>query len=215
MMNKVFTAGAALLAVVSASPTTPARASLFKLPQSVDFEDVSGIPVVAAASVGITHGIYWQGFGLAITGLQDLITVEADSGKNVAVFDMDGVATLTGGPPAMTANYANSSTNNFNLSSFYYGCVLASEARVVSVPQSCTITIRGYSDDEATQKVAEQSFDFKVALLQTNAQMSKAEVSSDFKGLKRVNFFVSNELVLAGLIDTVDYTVYSESRSLA
>jgi hypothetical protein len=83
------------------------------------------------------------------------------------------------------------------------------------VPQSCTITIRGYSDDEATQKVAEQSFDFKVALLQTNAQMSKAEVSSNFKGLKRVNFFVSNELVLAGLNDTVEYTVYSESRSLA
>jgi hypothetical protein len=51
--------------------------------------------------------------------------------------------------------------------------------------------------------------------LQTNAQMSKAEVSSNFKGLKRVNFFVGNELVLAGLIDTVDYTIYSESRSLA
>lgn len=52
-----------------------------------------------------------------------------------------------------------------------------------------------------------------MGVLQTNAQMVKASVGSKFKGLKRVNVFVSNDLTTAALIDTVAYTVYGEKKN--
>jgi hypothetical protein len=73
---------------------------------------------------------------------------------------------------------------------------------------SGAITLKGYADDEATKLVVEQSFDYKVDLLQTVAQMAKADVNDEFKALKRVNFSSSNGLA-ANLVDTVSYTAYS------
>jgi hypothetical protein len=72
------------------------------------------------------------------------------------------------------------------------------------------VTIKGYKDDLAKELVAEQKFGFATKLLQTTAQMVKADVDWRFKGLKRVEFFVSNDALTAGLIDTVSYTVYSD-----
>jgi len=46
----------------------------------------------------------------------------------------------------------------------------------------------------------------------TDFSQVKASVSSKFKDLKRVNFFVSNDVTTAALIDTVSYTVYSEKN---
>jgi hypothetical protein len=42
--------------------------------------------------------------------------------------------------------------------------------------------------------------------------MVEANVNSDFNGLKRVDFFVDDNLLKAGLIDTVSYKVYSASK---
>lgn len=186
MMNKFFTAGAAILAVASANPIASPQISpiqpFFALPQSARFDNDQGLPGVAASPIGIYDDIYWQGFSLAITGsVQNVFIVEPNTGSNLAAFARNDLATISQGQPAMTVNYADSTIDHFDLSSFYYACVYATEASIAAKPQSCTLTIRGYKDDAAKQLVAEQSFDFNVGVFQTNAQMSKADVSIAFR----------------------------------
>lgn len=112
----------------------------------------------------------------------------------------------------MTVNYADSTVDHFDLKSFYYGCALGSEESVAGVPSPCTITVRGYSDDDGEDLVATQSFDYKVGTLQLQSQMQKAVLGNGFKGVKKVEFDVSAELITAGLINTVSYTVYSTEK---
>jgi len=122
----------------------------------------------------------------------------------------------------MRSNYRDSNIDHFDLGYFYYGCTLAAQVSVVGVPKSCTITIKGYADDNGSNLVAQQSFSFNPSGsggllggllggtgLKTSAQMSKAIVDLKFKNLKRVDFSVSDPLLTAALIDTVGYTVYS------
>lgn len=132
--------------------------------------------------------------------------------SNAAAFSKGDVATVLQGQPSMTVNYPDSTIDHFDLKSFYYGCVVGSQESVVGVLQSCTVTIKGYSDFDGKNEVAEQEFSFDVQLLDLQEPMTKASVSSKFKGVKRVDFFVSNDLLTAALIDTVDYTVYSTGK---
>ncbi|KAJ4367705.1 hypothetical protein N0V86_009826 [Didymella sp. IMI 355093] len=212
MLSKLLVTGIALFATAAALP--PAI-SWYSLDQLARFDNAEGLPLVAASPIGIYLDIFWQGMSLVQTGgLQNVAIVEPNSPPNYAAFSAADVATLTQGQPAMTVNYADSTIDHFSLHSFYYGCSAATQASVAGVPLSCTVTIKGYADDQAQQLVASQSFDFKAGLLQTSAQQLRADVSSKFKNLKRVNFFVSNNVLTAGLIDTVSYTVYSD-RSFA
>jgi len=145
--------------------------------------------------------------------INPLVTgVVANSPLNYAAFSTLDVATVQQGQPAMTVNYADSTVDHFDLKSFYYGCALGSEASVAGVPLPCTITVRGYSDYNGEDLVATQNFDYKVGFLQLQTQMQKAVLGSGFKGVKKVEFDVSDELITAGLIDTVFYTVYSTER---
>jgi len=104
----------------------------------------------------------------------------------------------------MAVNYPDSTIASFDLGYFYYGCALPLPLSVLSLPSSCTITIKGYSDDAATQLVGQQTFTFSTDFGQTNVEMSKAVVN--LKGLQRVKFSASG--ASAGLIDSVGYTVY-------
>ncbi|KAF2639666.1 hypothetical protein P280DRAFT_44758 [Massarina eburnea CBS 473.64] len=112
----------------------------------------------------------------------------------------------------MTVDYADSTIDHFDLKSFYYGCAVGSEVSVVGVPLACTVTVKGYADTQKTKLTASQSFGFEVGLLQVEAQMKKASLGKGFVGVRVVEFFVSNELVTAALIDTVEYTVYSAAK---
>jgi hypothetical protein len=216
MMNKLFAASTAMMAVASALPTeskTTSSKQWYSLDQLARFENAPGLPLVAASPIGIYLDLFWQGMSLAQTGgVQNLVIVVPNSPSNVAAYSATDLATLQQGQPAMTTNYGDSTIDHFDLYSFYYGCALSAQASVLGVPQSCTISIKGYADDQATKLVAEQSFQFTVGLLQANAQMQKANVNSKFKDLKRVNFFVSNDVLVTGLIDTVSYKVYSDKN---
>ncbi|KAF2818889.1 hypothetical protein CC86DRAFT_151947 [Ophiobolus disseminans] len=215
MMNKLLTTGTALLAVASALPqkaSTPAK-TWYSLNQLARFENADGLPLVAASPINIYLDIFWQGMSLVQTGgLQNIAIVKPNSPSNYAAYSALDVATVAQGQPSMTVTYADSTIDRFDLHSFFYGCALGTQVSVLGVPQSCTISIKGYKDELARELVAEQSFSFTVAALQTNAQMVKASVSSKFKDLKRVNFFVSNDITTAALIDTVSYKVYSDKQ---
>lgn len=157
-------------------------------------------------------------------GLQNLLIVVPNSPPNVAAYAATDIVTIQQGQPSMMTNYADSTIDHFDLKSFYYGCSASTQASVAAVPTSCTVTIKGYADDGAQKLVATQDFPFTVGagllsgetpgstLLQTSAQMLKANVNNKFKGLKRVDFFVDNNLIKTGLIDTVSYTVYSNKK---
>ena len=208
MLSKLFCVGTAIFTTASAVPQAK---KWYSLDQVARFDNIAGVPGVAVSPIGIYDDIFWQGMSLAQTsGLQNLIIVVPNSPPNVAAYSALDVVTVTQGQPAMTVNYADSTVDHFSLKSFYYGCSSATQVSIAAKPLSCTISIKGYADDKATQLLASQSFDFEVALLQTNAQQLKANVDWRFKNLKRVEFFVSDDVVTAGLIDTVSYTVYSD-----
>lgn len=213
MLRKIALASTAILAAASA--LTQAK-TWYSLEQLARFDNADGLPLIAASPIGIYLDIFWQGMSLAQTGgLQNLAIVVPNSPPNVAAYSALDLATVQQGQPSMMTNYADSTVDHFDLKSFYYGCSSASQASVAAVPVSCTVTIKGYADDAARQLVATQSFAFTVGsgtLLQTSAQMLKANVNNKFRGLKKVDFFVDNNLLKAGLIDTVSYTVYSNKK---
>jgi hypothetical protein len=222
MMNKLFTAGTALLAVASALPSSPAKGSqpkspaqptYFAIDQEARFENAQGLPGVAAAPINIYLDIFWQGFALAISGgLQNIAGVIPQSPANAAVFSNTDVPTLLQGGAAMITTYDDSTVDHFDMKSFYYGCVLATKASIASVPISCTITIKGYYDNEATQLAGQQNYNFATKPLQTSQQMNYAVVPTSFRNLKRVNFEVSDSGLVAAVIDTVHYIVYQKSN---
>jgi hypothetical protein len=194
-----------------------------QLDQSARFENTDGLPLVAASPIGIYLDLFWQGMSLAQTsGLTNVLGVVPNSPPNAAAFSSLDLTTVTQGQPSMRTNYRDSNIDHFDLGYFYYGCTVAAQVSVVGVPKSCTITIKGYTDDNGSNLVAQQSFSYTAGSsggllggllggtgLKTSAQMTKAVVDPKFKNLKRVDFSVSDPLITAALIDSVGYTVYS------
>ena len=219
MLNNLLAVSTVLTALAAALPSASPEAAVkgapaktyYKLDQLARFENPVGLPAVAASPIGIYLDIFWQGMPLVqTTGLASLAGVVANSPLNYAAYSKLDVATLTQGQPSMMTNYQDSTIEHLDLKYFYYGYALAAQASVAGVPKVCTVSVKGYADDKATKLVAQQSFAFKPT--GTSAQMIKASVSDKFKGFKRVDFFISDDLLTAGLIDTVSYTVYSEKK---
>lgn len=218
-MNEFFIAGTVLLATVSALPSassdtsaegTPSK-SWHKLGQQANFENADGVPGVAISPIGIYQDIFWQGMSLVqTTELTSKLGVVANSPHNCAAYSELDVATLLQGQPSMMTNYQDSIVGRLDLYSFFYGCALGLQVSLLGVLIACTISIKGYWNDEGNNLVAKQSFKLKPSGAST--QMVKAYVDARFKGLKRVDFFVSNDAVVAALIDSVEYKVYPEEK---
>jgi hypothetical protein len=113
----------------------------------------------------------------------------------------------------MTVNYADSTIDHFNLESFYYGCVTGLEESITAVVVSCTVTVTGKDMDGNV--INTQSFPFT-----SNGGLEQDQtkaVLSGFTGLYSAEFTSTTgdeatDLLLATLIDTVSYTVYSTSE---
>ncbi|KAL5113988.1 hypothetical protein ACEQ8H_008135 [Pleosporales sp. CAS-2024a] len=188
----------------SASPSAPAIPAT-GLRQVARFDNADGIPLVALSPINYYLDLFWQGFRLAETAsLQNVALVKPNSPPNVASFG--ALNLLQGGQASIQAAYADSTVSAFDLDSFYFGCVLpVPPLAILALPSSCTITVRAYSDDAATKQAGStQVLKFAIQPGQTSSEMSKATVN--FKGVKTVKFSVDG--LVAGLIDTVSYTVY-------
>jgi hypothetical protein len=138
----------------------------------------------------------------------------ANSPPNAAAFSTLDVATVAQGQPSMTVNYSDSTIDHFDLKSFFFGCVLATQVSILGKPISCTVTVKGYKDVGKKELAGSQTFSFDAGLLQTQAQMVKADVKYGygFEGVKHVDFFVSQPATTAAVIDTVSYVVYSSTN---
>lgn len=224
MKNKLLTTGTILLAVVSALPSansaapakrtlleTPPPKTWYKLDQFARFENSEGLPAVSASAIGIYLDVFWQGMSLVKSPDIPLLPgVEFNSPPNCAAYSKLDLITLQQGQPSMMTNYPDSTIDHLDLKSFYYACAVGSEETVLGVPVACTIFIEGYADDQSTKPTVSQSFKYIPSGLST--VMFEAKVDPEFKGLKNVKFFVSNDTTVAALIDSVRYTVYSDKQ---
>ncbi|KAF1940030.1 hypothetical protein EJ02DRAFT_495882 [Clathrospora elynae] len=213
MINKIVTVGTALLAVASAVPTAASFTGFpwYFFEQVARFDDLTGVPGGPITPIGVYEDIFWEGMSLVNTlGLQATQGLTPNSPNNYATYsEYDSVTVEQGTPAAMMTKYKDSIIDHFDLHSFYYGCVVASQETAVALPTTCTVTITGYYDEES-EIALQQNFIFVVGS-QTTTQMIKANVDDRFIGLKRVEFDVTNSGRTAALIDTVRYTVYSDA----
>jgi hypothetical protein len=150
------------------------------------------------------QGLSWSGFSLGKTiPLQTLAIVKPNTPSNLAAFG----GLLGGGSGSISST--GTSIDHFDLNSFYFGCALSTVTSVIGVPASCTITVKGYTDDAGTQLAGQQDFCYTVNTLSLSTQMVQGTLPATFKNLRRVTYTVSG-LATAGLIDTVAYTAYSK-----
>ncbi len=78
---------------------------------------------------------------------------------------------------------------------------------LLSVNQGCKVTVTGYDKDG--NGVANQQFDFVPTGL--NVNMTKAELSGDFKNLHKVEFNTASalsDILVADLLDDLTYTLH-------
>ncbi|KAF1992196.1 hypothetical protein K402DRAFT_387852 [Aulographum hederae CBS 113979] len=208
-MFKSIVSALALASAVSAVPAWSPPKS-YSLKQLARFDNENGVPLVAVAPIDIYLDIKWNGMSLAETLIDSTVPgIVPNTPKNYAAYAVPDTATITQGQPAMTVNYPDSTISSFSLRSFYYGCSIAAETSVTAVPTTCTVTITGKDANGKTLKTQSFKYDPKGAL---SAQMMKASVSG-FDTMYSVEFDTTTgnlvtDLLVATVIDTVDYTVY-------
>lgn len=119
MLNKIAVISTVLQAITAASSLPK---TWYSLDQLARFDNSAGLPLVAASPIGIYLDIFWQGMSLAQTGgLQNIAIVVPNSPPNVAAYSALDLVTVQQGQPSMMTNYADSTIDNFDLKSIYYG----------------------------------------------------------------------------------------------
>ena len=176
---------------------------------SRQFENDPGVPALTVGPINKYLDIFWKGMSLVETTdstVQDQPGVVPNSPPNCAAFTFDDTATILQGTPEMTAVYDDSTVSNFTLGSFYYGCVLASEETEAGDPMDCTLTLSGFN--AGGKLVAKQDFKFVADGLEQ--QMIEASPVG-FVQVQFITFVIgAPNATLAGLIDSVNYTIFSK-----
>jgi hypothetical protein len=114
----------------------------------------------------------------------------------------------------MTVNYADSTIDNFDLFSFYFGCATNLANDITQIVETCLVTVTG--KDKNGKVIKKQSFAFKDE--GGLSQQQKKAVLHGFEGLHTAEFHstassIATDLILSTYIDTVDYTVYSKPKN--
>lgn len=113
----------------------------------------------------------------------------------------------------MTTVYPDSTIGSFNLYDFFYGCTSGTETSLTALAAACQIKVTGTGTGTGTDGKVEGSQTFSpdpgTAL---SAQMVEAKSLDPkiFTGLQSATFEIVNplSLLLAGLVDNVNYTVF-------
>lgn len=135
-----------------------------------------------------------------------LAGLNAQSRPNVLAYDV--VASLQGKHELRT-DYDDSTTSSFDFKSFYFGCVVATQETLASLPLSCSVDITGYRNGK---QVAFQKADFRKPLVQLTADMAKVELNDGFCDVDSVTFDTAGlipQVLLAVLMDNFEYTTVS------
>lgn len=137
---------------------------------------------------------------------QDLPGIIPNSPPNCAAFAPGDDATILQGTPEMTVVYDDSTVSNFTLGSFFYGCVLGTEASLAAAPMSCTLTLTGFNS--RGKQIAQQDFPF---VADGEQQQMIEAYPVGFTQVQYITFVIqAPNATLAALIDTVSYTIFSK-----
>ncbi|KAK3080523.1 hypothetical protein LTS18_000557 [Coniosporium uncinatum] len=169
------------------------------------FDDLTNpTPLTSTTEINQYKKLDYSGFVLGTLGAAGITAagIVPQSSPNVALFAANTMV-LYGTP---TLSTSGTSSKAFDLNSFYFGCVVASEETAASLPAACTINIKGYN--LSGKQVQSQSFSFQPNGL-VQSQMVKAKVNN-WKALSRVEFAIQGTVAsttLAALFDNFNYVV--------
>lgn len=125
---------------------------------------------------------------------------------------------MTSGTPMITTNFPGSTTKNFDLDSFYVGCIVGLENDAEDLNVGCTVSIAGYTGDDNTvsgsQLVCTDSVTYNPTSMLGVQQMAFHAVNPACKNLSFVqfaftispNFAVDQGVTFSGLLDDVVIT---------
>lgn len=108
---------------------------------------------------------------------------------------------LTQGPPNF--NIVGTDTKSFALISFYFGCLLNTEAQQVQVAMSCDIKVTGVKKDNGGV-VGPKTFTFAKTKLNVSPMALASSFGNNFTDLMQVNIeIVTAPLLVTLVVDTV------------
>jgi hypothetical protein len=153
--------------------------------------------------IGAYDGLQWNSFDVAKLGASPTSGVKPVSGSNVALLYI-----LSGGVFPQAQLQVTGNTKYFQLSSFYYGCVLSTLINVASLPVACSITVNGIRNGK---QVATQNFSFTPKNNVLSPLVKASFTSSVWANLDQVVVKPTNLLAPLNsvIFDNVAFTTYS------
>ncbi|KAI4188453.1 MAG: hypothetical protein L6R41_002132 [Letrouitia leprolyta] len=148
---------------------------------TANFNNLTPSPIVAANTVPVPYlGLNFTSFIYQNAGIAGLAKgVVPQSGK---IYIANGLLSPNRTP---RLSIKGTNTRNFDLLSFYYGCLLVTENAQVQASKACTFEISGVKAPSG-QSVGPNSFKYTPGSL-TAATMEKATFDSTFVGLQSVS----------------------------
>jgi hypothetical protein len=216
MMLKLFVVGAAIFSLTTAAPSalTKRKADLETI---AEFNDLPSTIGITLTPVDEYQGIFWKGMALiGVIPNPPLTGVTTQPYGNYIGFTALSLLTIGKGQPSMTVNYEGSKVNHFDLKEFYYRCELALKQTILAPATGCSMTVKGFESESATEPKVMQKFKFEAKLVELEAvKMQKAVLEPSFRGLKKVEFYVTNDEeilnpITAGVIDSVTYVLHQD-----
>ncbi|KAH9895544.1 hypothetical protein F4778DRAFT_747241 [Xylariomycetidae sp. FL2044] len=204
----LFSVLAALAVATPTSPTTPTC-----VPVIDDYEDHVFGPSSAFDQVGEYNGITYRPFiFIAASTLGSVQGLVPHSGRASVRSGLATDLTQAGGISLYPFGILGARPSSaFDLSSFYFGCVLNLEAsNQAGVPLACTITVTGFTADNQAVPVATFGFTPTSAL---SSLMVLAQLPATYKRLKNVTIGVTDATLLPPLaalaLDYVQHCNYA------
>ncbi|EMC95995.1 hypothetical protein BAUCODRAFT_512714 [Baudoinia panamericana UAMH 10762] len=163
---------------------------------------LADLPVRGVTSLGPYNSLDFLHLNVINVG-EGAVGLIPQSAPNVLAYDVIAAAQ---GPQTITSVFDDSIVDYWNFKSFFFGCVLASQETVASVPDTCTIQITGYKNEV---QVASQKATFTADGLED--QMHQVFLNNDFENIDTVEFDTVGLLdstLDAVLFDNLCYDVY-------
>lgn len=193
--------------------TTTATSAYQSFLVNYNFDNVgNGAPtVVDVEQIGEDDGLNFENINVVNVPVTPVTGLNPVSPPNFAAVTFVQPVEDSGNaadPASINIYYKYSVIDHFNAYYWRYGCVIASEETLDSLPASCNITATGYN--RKGQLVASQVFPFK-ANGATTQDAALGVFSSAFVNLAMLNISVSNSETTAALFDDMLFQLYQYS----
>ena len=177
-------------------PTMPL--DMCNVADNLQFDDRAALPA-SLNPVGTYNGLVCNGFNVAQMALVGGVTRHTP--PNAAAYGVYGM--VINGVPTLSPSTSGA---NFDLHSFYYGCVVNTAQTAAGGPTACQITVTGY------KKLGSQTFSYNPKAGIKSATMNLATLNSWAKSLTSVQFSTAGNTLIGSVFDNFQYTVHTPAK---